>query len=186
MTPHQMARDECANWVMGECIGRPDGKCLLASQRPCDYFKDFVLPLADRHTRYGIVVGQFNGMVARRRRERPARLEELFRAFGRQDEAKAPCGKCLNCLNGHRQICLSTLKLPSPQSDDAPALGKIVLFYCRKCKTPLYAKNRRYCEICGPVAAREKRKASKRNRRSLGATFETSKPIENKGPQEAV
>lgn len=65
MTPYQLARTECANFVQrdGSCLGvQPEGlldstvraipreRCLLAEKpiQPCQYFENCVLPLADR------------------------------------------------------------------------------------------------------------------------------------------
>ena len=62
MTPHALARAECANFVKGACLGIPTGclsgnvgagpkpKCLLAEEpmQRCAYFEVAVLPLAGK------------------------------------------------------------------------------------------------------------------------------------------
>lgn len=46
MTPHAMAKAECANWHSGGCITL--GKCSVAEGKCCAYFETCVLPLADQ------------------------------------------------------------------------------------------------------------------------------------------
>jgi len=186
MTPYDMAREQCANFAGAECIGAPDGRCLLASQRPCSYFKDSVLPLADKCPRYGRVVGQFNDMVARRGKAKRREIENLFRAFGRQGQRNTPCEKCLNCRNGHRQMCLSTLKLPVADTPGEPAVRRIVVSYCRTCKAPIYTRHDRYCtKACLKGAAKERRRQN-RARANEGCHDRRSKPLVNTGPLKAV
>lgn len=66
MTPHQMAKRECANLLPdGSCLGvraedlgrhagplTPLAACALAEKRPCDYFEKCVLPLAASKPEY--------------------------------------------------------------------------------------------------------------------------------------
>ena len=58
MTPQAMAKDECANWVAGECLGvmitddlaqyRVDkSRCTVGKER-CAYFEACVLPMIKR------------------------------------------------------------------------------------------------------------------------------------------
>jgi hypothetical protein len=63
-TPLQFAKDECANWDGGRCLGLTAGSlipkpgvqrqanpldhCVLADNARCDYFERVVLPLAER------------------------------------------------------------------------------------------------------------------------------------------
>jgi len=44
VTPAQMARAECAEWTAGGC--RSTTPCKLRVGRRCQYFEDFVLPMA--------------------------------------------------------------------------------------------------------------------------------------------
>ena len=186
MTAHDMAREQCANFVGAECICAPDGRCRLAAQRPCVYFKDFVLPLADIYPRYGRVVSQFNDMVARRGKAQRPEGESLFQAFGRQWQRNVPCRKCLNCQNGHRQMCLSMLKLPGTDKPSEPAVGRIVASYCRTCKAPIYTGHDRYCtKACLKEAAKERRR-QRRTRANEGCHDRRSKPLVNTGPLKAV
>ena len=46
MTPAEMVRAECANWVSGACIWR--GDCLVADGHRCSYFEKNVLPLGTK------------------------------------------------------------------------------------------------------------------------------------------
>ncbi len=181
MTPYDMARDECANWIPSlGCIGTLNGKCLLASQKACSYFRDSVLPLAAKYRRYGVVVQQFNGMVERRRKDRRKDNEAALDALGRQARTDRPCGKCINCLNLLPALCLSTApRALQEQEHAAPESVRLVLDYCRKCKVPLYVPHARYCDKCRLVSKREHQRAADRKRRGRHAMSLTPKPIDS-------
>ena len=46
MSPYDLAKTECANFVAGECILHLDGRCRVGQRKRCDYYEKSVLGLA--------------------------------------------------------------------------------------------------------------------------------------------
>jgi hypothetical protein len=160
-----MAVQCCANWIPGQgCLIHRLGKCVLAAQEPCGYFERSVLPLTRIVARYGRVVPQYNKIKDAWAKDAPKREAALLASFGRREGVKPPDCRCLNCRNGHRQICLSTLKLKAV-APEAPKTGRMVLRYCLKCKAPIFVAGARVCsEQCRRALARLARQRAREQR----------------------
>jgi hypothetical protein len=159
MTLHQMAREACANSSgASDCL--LGGRCRLADNKTCRYFRESVFPLVGKVARYGCVEAAYKKMQAQASREATDALAWARNA----GDGTANC-RCLNCRNGHRQMCLSRLpKICGAATSPRP---RIISGYCRACRAPLYVPSARYCSrICRERRAKETR----RRRRALVRT----------------
>jgi len=85
MTPHAMAKAECANWDQGRCLASDLQETCSLSRKPpeaCVYFSRAVLPLADMD-------------VGDRRRQRAYR--KARDAYHAMFDEVAPTRKCRDC-----------------------------------------------------------------------------------------
>jgi hypothetical protein len=180
MTPFQLAREACANLVgaSGCLLG---GRCRLADNRTCRYFQESVLPLVGKIARYGRIEAAYRKLQTQASKKTADALAWARNA----GDGTGDC-RCLNCLNGHRQMCLSTLKLPGADTPGEPAVRRIVVSYCRTCKAPIYTRHDRYCtKACLKEAAKERRRQN-RARANEGCHDRRSKPLVNTGLLKAV
>ena len=74
------------------------------------------------------------------------------------------CGKCLNCRNGHPQMCLEGARVLHAQ----PTTSRIVTRYCG-CGEPLSGKHR-FCGRCKRQRNRETARIRMRRRRESAVT----------------
>jgi hypothetical protein len=180
VTPFQLAREVCANFTgASDCL--LGGRCRLADSKTCRYFRESVLPLVGKVARYGRVEAAYKKSQAQASRQAADALDWARNA----GDGTANC-RCLNCLNGHRQMCLSTFKLPGADTQGEPAVRRIVASYCRTCKAPIYTRHDRYCtKACLKAAAKERRRQN-RARANEGCHDRRSKALVNTGPLKAV
>ncbi|MGO8703771.1 MAG: hypothetical protein ACLQVA_08120 [Candidatus Brocadiia bacterium] len=93
MTPHDMARERCANFVDSGCISvRPavhrEGVCVLGRmQERCTYFEKAVLPLVDRMPRYAGVRNQYRDAV------KIGAKDSASPVLSMEEDRRCPCGK---------------------------------------------------------------------------------------------
>lgn len=115
MTPHQMAKRECANLLRdGSCLGvraedlghhlgplTPWSVCAVAERKPCDYFEECVLPLAASRPEYLQCPKDYYRMVQPhdwRHNERPRRPTPT-------PGTPRPCPDCGKPIGKRRRVC---------------------------------------------------------------------------------
>lgn len=98
MTPLQMARQECANYVDTGCIFREPQVCLLAEPGTrCAYFERCVLPLAQRIPKYASAEEKYWKEASRK-----AGAPGLVRPQSAQPPRLCHCG---DPLAARRRVC---------------------------------------------------------------------------------
>ncbi len=106
MTPHDMAREQCANFIGAGCIfERPgvhrEGVCVLGRmQERCTYFEKAVLPLVDRMPRYAGVRNQYRDSL-----KKPGARNCALPALSAEKDQRCPCGKARQARHRYCPEC---------------------------------------------------------------------------------
>jgi hypothetical protein len=105
MTPYDMAREQCANFIGAGCIfERPgihrEGVCVLGRlQKRCTYFEKAVLALVDRMPRYAGVRNQYRDAV------KIGAKDSASPVFSMEEDRRCLCGKAREARHRYCPEC---------------------------------------------------------------------------------
>lgn len=105
MSPYEMARKECADFINGACIWTADGGCLLARKpmKPCKRFEKYVLNLSEQPKAEKLP--NYFGYVQARQSYLRSRKQEVSEVEFRQ------CPDCGNPLRKRQRYCGKCAKI---------------------------------------------------------------------------